>query len=91
MKRTIVKMLATCFTIFNALAGCTWRPWGSDGKERDDAGVAENDKCTLKVSACRNSCYEADLGRGCLNCCEENGKACDRNDDYSFFGCPDKE
>lgn len=91
MTRAVRNTLVTSFALFNVLAGCTWKPWGSDQDKKNDAGVDERDECTLKVSACRNTCYEADLGRACVSCCERNGKACDRHDDYSFYECPDKE
>lgn len=91
MKTTVIKALITSFAMFNVLGGCTWKPWGSDKGENRDAGVVELEKCTLRVSACRNTCYEADLGRACLSCCDQNVKACDRGEDYSFNDCPNKE
>lgn len=81
----------TSQTFVVVLGGCTWSPWGSDKDRKNDSGVSEKEGCTLKVSACRNTCYEADLGSGCLACCKRNGDACDRDDDYSFYECPDNK
>ncbi len=83
--------MVTGFALLQVLGGCNWKPWGSEERAKDDGGVVERDNCTLKVSACRNSCHEADLGWACTSCCERNGKACDRDDDYSFYECPNKE
>jgi hypothetical protein len=79
------------FTCLLLLSGCTWKPWGSDEGRTNDAGVTEKEVCTNKVSACRNTCYEADRGRACQACCTENGEACDEDRGYSFYSCADKE
>jgi hypothetical protein len=91
MNRARFLALRSSFTFLILLGGCTWRPWGNDEGRTNDAGVTEKEACTQKVSACRNTCYEADRGRTCLSCCADNGESCDRGDDYSFYGCPDKE
>ena len=91
MKERKSKALFAGFTFVVVLGGCTWKPWGSDEDHKKDSGVAEKERCTMKVSACRNTCYEADLGSGCLGCCKRNGDACDREDDYSFYECPDNK
>lgn len=92
-KRVFVIAVQVVFVM--VMGGCNWKPWSTSGddtdKARDDAGVSENEKCTLKLSACRNSCYEANSPAGCLPCCKQNADACDRGDDYSFYQCPDKD
>ncbi len=86
---TLGLLLVACF---NVLAACTWKPWGNDEKgDRGDAGGSEQEECTLKVSACRNTCYEADLGASCIECCARNGEACDEGRNYSFYSCPNVE
>lgn len=87
-KRVFVIAVQVVFVM--VMGGCNWKPWGSD-ERTNDAGVTEDEKCTLKVSACRNSCYEADLGWACLECCKQNGKACDRGENYSFYSCPNEK
>lgn len=91
MKKRKGTALLARFAFVVVLGGCTWKPWGSDNERKNDAGVVESDACTLKVSACRNTCYEADLGSGCLACCAENGQRCDEGNAYSFYRCPDRE
>lgn len=51
----------------------------------------ESERCTLKVSACRNSCYKAGAGFKCTDCCRRNAESCDRGGNYSFYSCPDEE
>lgn len=79
------------FTFLLLLSGCTWNPWGNDERRTNDAGVTEKESCTQKVSACRNTCYEADRGPICRACCVDNGERCDDGASYSFYGCADKE
>ncbi|MDI1447369.1 hypothetical protein [Polyangium sp. 6x1] len=75
-------MLLVTLALMGALGGCTTpdSPAGADG------GV-QRDHCTLKVSACINSCYEADMGWACRRCCNNNGDSCDVGGDYSFSSC----
>lgn len=87
-KRVFVIAVQVVFVM--VMGGCNWKPWGSD-ERTNDAGVTEDEKCTLKVSACRNSCYEANSPAGCLPCCEEAGRRCDEGRPYTFFMCPDKD
>lgn len=91
MKVRIHRALGTGFSVLMLLGGCNWRPWGNDEGRTNDAGVTEKEACTQKVSACRNSCYEADRGRICQACCSDNGERCDNGQSYSFYSCPDKE
>lgn len=79
------------FSLLILLSGCTWKPWGSDEGRTNDAGVSEKEVCTNKVSACRNTCYEADRGPGCALCCKVNGERCDNGQSYSFYLCPDSD
>jgi hypothetical protein len=69
---------------FGALGGCAT----TDDAIGKDAG-AQRDDCTLRVSACINSCHKADLGLGCRLCCERNGLSCDNDGGYSFYKCID--
>lgn len=72
------------------LGGCPYSPPGADKADAGDRGtVPERPECTDKVSACRNKCYQADLGPACRDCCVENGDRCDRNESYSFYACLD--
>jgi len=59
----------------------------TDSSAPGDAAVAQREECTLRVGACLNKCYKADLGPECTKCCQEAGAACDANKSYSFFKC----
>lgn len=85
------KVFRVGVTLLMLSGGCTWNPWGNDERRTNDAGVTEKESCTNKVSACRNTCYEADRGPVCLACCSDNGERCDNGSSYSFYGCADKE
>lgn len=91
MKMHSAKVFRVGFTFFMLLGGCTWKPWGNDEGRTNDAGVSEKEACTHKVSACRNTCYEADRGPSCRACCADNGERCDNGSSYSFYSCADKE
>ena len=89
----LAKMLLGSCGLFLMLGGCTWLPFGPD-KDKADAGTdaaREREDCTLKVSACRNSCYESSAGSKCLECCRLSGESCDIGGSYSFYSCPDAE
>jgi len=64
------------------IGGCT-----TDPDLGVDAGVAQSERCTLKVNACINNCYKADMGLGCRMCCRSNGSQCDADAGYSFNSC----
>lgn len=73
-----------------ALGGCEWRPFGANTGDEGDAGtIQEKAECTDKLSACRDKCYRADLGRKCTGCCEKAAESCDRSEGYSFNVCLD--
>ncbi len=92
--RILAKVLLGSCGLFLMLGGCTWSPFAKD-KDKADAGTAhaapEREECTLKVSACRNSCYESSAGSKCLECCRLSGESCDIGGSYSFYSCPDAE
>jgi hypothetical protein len=74
------------------LGGCPgWQPSGPDQGDKADAGdsgaVPERPECSDRVTSCRLNCFKADLGRRCSSCCDDNGKACDRGESYSFNAC----
>lgn len=93
-ERLHLRRIATMI-ILTALGGCSWLPFGQDDKDKADAAhrdaAPELEHCTLKVSACRNSCYKASAGSKCVDCCERNADACDRGESYGFYTCPDEE
>ena len=68
--------------MFMVGGGCT-----TDPDLGVDAGVAQSERCTLKVNACINSCYKADMGLACRMCCRRNGSQCDADAGYSFYSC----
>lgn len=89
-----VKVIVRSSWLIFALGGCTWSPFGTekDHANTDKADAApELEHCTLKLSACRNSCFKAGAGASCTNCCARNAKACDSGESYSFYSCPDEE
>lgn len=91
-KRVQAMFVLGAYGMFVVLGGCEWRPFGADTGDKGDAGtVAQRPACTDKVSACRNKCYQADLGWTCSNCCDRNGAACDKAEDYSFYACLDQK
>jgi hypothetical protein len=80
------------FSMFGVLGGCSYQPAGSDGGDRggSDAGPAQIEACTARVSACRHRCNMLDLGVGCKLCCLRNGTLCDMGaESYSFEACLD--
>lgn len=88
-KRIQGRMVVAGYALCLVMAGCPpYTPPGADKVEASDSGtVPERPECTDRVSACRNKCYQADLGPACRSCCEDVGKACDRNESYSFNAC----
>lgn len=47
--------------------------------------------CDQKLIACQNSCHKSGSGSGCNSCCNDAHSACTRGENYSFYGCPNKE
>ena len=90
--RSLAKSLLAGLGMFLLLGGCAWSPFGPD-KDKADAGTAdaapELEHCTLKASACNNSCL--DRGSKCRECCQRNAISCDEGGSYRFSACPDEE
>ena len=89
-KRVPAMFVLGAYGMFVVLGGCEWRPFGADTGDKGDAGtIQEKAECTDKLSACRNKCYQADIGWRCTRCCEQNAESCDRGESYSFNACLD--
>lgn len=75
--------------LYLMVAACVpYNPTGADKADANDSSaVPEKPEFTDKVSACRHKCNQADLGSVCRSCCEDNGKACDKGESYSFYAC----
>ncbi len=84
-----MRLARRCFINATAIlwivSGCTTEPG------EDSTSPPQREHCTLKVAACINTCYEADLGFKCKSCCDRNGISCDRGGDYAFLACPDEQ
>jgi len=91
LKRVQAMFVVGAYGAFVVLGGCdNWRFSGADTGDKGDAGsTQEKAECTDKLAACRNKCYQADLGRPCTRCCEQNAEKCDRGESYSFNACLD--
>jgi hypothetical protein len=47
----------------------------------------DDDKCHMRMIACRNRCSKSGLDVACHVCCFSQAKKCDSGGDYSFYGC----
>lgn len=52
---------------------------------------SDEDSCDRRAFACVNGCYKAGQGAACRTCCQENGKACKKNESFGFYSCLDKD
>jgi hypothetical protein len=79
--------------IFCIISGCSFVSGSPEQGDKGDTGAADAapqlEHCSLKVGACTNSCYKADLGLTCRLCCARNGRSCDAGGDYQFYACLD--
>jgi len=81
---SLVILLVTAFAIILAFGGCVR---ADTDQSNSDSGAPDTQHCPLKITSCRDGCSRADLGLGCIVCCERNGASCNRAGDYNFDSC----